>query len=225
MFWLLLACATHPVDVHHAGELRKIMHKGDLSAHISLSDLQNNENLYALGAIEGLDGEIVVWNSELFLSQERDSKVIISDNQDTSASLLVYAQVKKWKRIPVPASVHSTERLETFLVEQATEIGIDSSKPFPFQLKGSIQELDWHVIHWAPNQTKHSHQAHVESGAFGTLTDQDVEIIGFHSLSHKGVWTHHTRNVHMHFLNADKELSGHVDRLHMQTMELYLPLK
>ena len=39
------------------------MHHGDLSSKIDLMELENLENLYALGAVEQLKGEILIMNS------------------------------------------------------------------------------------------------------------------------------------------------------------------
>ena len=67
IFVLLLAglfsCSTpSPEDtsfeVAFKGALKNIMHKGDLSANISLSELADIDHLYALGAVENLKGEI-----------------------------------------------------------------------------------------------------------------------------------------------------------------------
>ena len=48
--------AEQPHKVYYMGALKNIMHKGDLSAHASLSDFETTESLYALGAVEKLKG-------------------------------------------------------------------------------------------------------------------------------------------------------------------------
>jgi hypothetical protein len=43
-----------PFKVEYFGALKNMMHKGDISAQANLSDFENTQNLYALGALENL---------------------------------------------------------------------------------------------------------------------------------------------------------------------------
>jgi len=50
-----------------AGEMSNIMRKGNLAAHIDLETMQKT-NLYALGPVEGLKGEIIVLDGQVSVS-------------------------------------------------------------------------------------------------------------------------------------------------------------
>ena len=68
---LIFACTASPVveqafEVNYEGALKNIMHKGDLSAKASLADYENIPNLYALGAIEHLKGEIQIFDGQVY---------------------------------------------------------------------------------------------------------------------------------------------------------------
>lgn len=56
-----------------------------------------------------------------------------------------------------------------------------------------------------------------------TLENEAVDIVGFFSTAHKGVYTHHDSFVHMHIITKDERMMGHLDAIDMETMVLYLP--
>ncbi len=55
------------------------------------------------------------------------------------------------------------------------------------------------------------------------LKDEEVEIIGFFSTKHQGIFTHHDSFLHMHLITKDKSKMGHLDELEISEMTLYLP--
>jgi acetolactate decarboxylase len=204
------------VDVKWAGALRDIMHKGDLSRKKGLKILgEKPENLYALGAVEGLKGEILIWNGKPFIGYvSADSVVKIDTSFERNATLLVYAFIKNWQPFDVPDSIETYEELDVFIGQLASKNGFNpTEKPFPFLMKGKMATLDGHILNWRDGDTEHSHQKHIESGWHQQLTNVDVDILGFYSTEHKTIWTHHSTNMHLHFLTNDHQISGHLDDL------------
>ena len=62
---LLSSCKTDPeVNVKYSGALMEIM-AGNIAGTISLDALKDMENVYALGALEDLQGEIQIFNGEV----------------------------------------------------------------------------------------------------------------------------------------------------------------
>jgi len=58
---LLSSCKTdHEVNVKYSGALMEIM-AGNIASTISLDSLKKMENVYALGALEDLKGEIQIF--------------------------------------------------------------------------------------------------------------------------------------------------------------------
>ena len=210
--------------VNYAGALRTMM-SGDISKKIELDSLSKLSNLYALGAFEGLSGEVQISNGVSFNSRAKDSTVVIENEIKGAASLLVYAQVKEWIDIPNVA-FQSTTELENLLSEQAKMNGLDIEKPFPFIMEGKVKALKWHVIKWDKNDSIHTHKKHKEAGLNGVIKDATVEIIGFYSNKHKAIFTHHSTNVHMHFIAEEENLAGHIDDIKInEPLMLKLPKK
>ncbi len=95
---------------------------------------------------------------------------------------------------------------------------------FPFLLEGKAGKIDWHVISRDPNDKIHTHEKHKNSGLHRTLLAESVRIVGFYSKNHQGIFTHHTSNIHMHFITDDKRLTGHIDALKiMKAIKLSVP--
>ncbi|UKN01095.1 acetolactate decarboxylase [Paracrocinitomix mangrovi] len=213
------------INVEHAGELKKIMHKNDISAHAKLSDFNGESHLYALGAVEGLKGEILILDGVPYISSVNGDSLKIDNSFDYNASLLVYASIEEWHEKDIPDDVKTYADLEEFVAFQAELSGINMNKPFPFMLKGVADTLNWHVINWPEGDTIHTHEKHVSSGLNGTFTSIDTEILGFYSDSHHGIFTHHSTNMHLHFLSDDKKRSGHLDDLYLGSeVKLLLPV-
>lgn len=210
--------------VKYQGALKNIMHKGDISAQADLAHFQDSEYFYALGAVENLKGELLILDSKPFISSVQDQKLTISNSFEHKATLLVYASVDKWTSSTVPHNVSTYEDLEKHIEQTAKDNGINTDEPFPFLINGQVKSFDWHVIDWKGGDTEHSHEKHINSGLHGTLTDQDVEILGFYSNSHHAIFTHHTTNMHLHVKTTDNSTSGHLDGLTLgQGMTLQLP--
>ena len=212
-------------EVHYAGALKNFKMKNDISAKFDLQKLEGKSDLYALGAFENLKGEIQIFNSVPYSTHAIDEKIVFDATFNKKASLLVYTQIPSWRALPIPENITSQSQLETFIAQTATKSGIDARKPFPFLITGKAKGLSWHVIDWDENDSVHSHQKHIESGPNGHLENIDIDVLGFYSDKHKGIFTHHTTNIHMHFIIQDKTLAGHVDKLIPgATMHLKLPM-
>lgn len=210
---MLISCEEkkeQPV-VYHSGLLRTMM-SGDISKTIDLDTLSRKKHLYALGAFEGLQGEVQIFDGVSQSSRVKDSMVVIENAIEDSASLLVYSQVEKWVENSSFFFASKTD-LDSLLMNEAKKVGLDTEKPFPFILDGKVSELQWHVINWNPKDSVHTNKKHQESGLNGVAKNENVRILGFYSNKHKAIFTHHSSNVHMHFTSKDQSLAGHVDGL------------
>jgi len=211
-------------EVKYFGALKNMMHKGDISAQADLTDFENTEHLYAIGALENLKGEIQIIDGNSYNTLVLDSAVSFDKSFDKRATLFVYATVEKWNSFNIPNEIKTHEQLEKHITSVAKENNININEPFPFMIDGALESFDWHVINWKDGDTEHSHEKHVNSGLHGTIENRDVELLGFYSDSHHAIFTHHTTNMHIHVKTSDNEIAGHVDGLTLgKGMVLKLP--
>jgi len=212
--------------VEYAGALKNSMLNGDITAKMKLSKLQQKKNLYALGAVGNLKGEIQIFNSKPIITSVKNEKIVFDDTFKKKASLIVYTQVLEWKDFKVPNKIKNRKEFENYLKLIAEKNGLDTKKPFPFLLNGKFKKNDWHVIDWDENDKEHTHEKHRESGLYGTIKNTDFEMLGFFSTNHAGIYTHHTTNMHIHFKTKDNTLAGHSDDFILgNNVILKLPIK
>lgn len=211
-------------EVEYKGALKNIMHKGDLSTKVKLSEYEDIENLYALGAIENLKGEIQIFNSKPTNSYVENGLIKFDSSYSKKATLLVKSVVKEWSSFQIPNKINTKKELENYLEKIASENNIDINQPFPFLIEGIAKELSWHVINWKDGDLEHSHEKHIASGLNETTENIEVKLLGFYSNSHHAIFTHHTTNMHIHMKSANGKIAGHVDELQLgQNMTLKLP--
>lgn len=214
-----------PFKVNYFGALKNMMHQGDISSKVALSDVENIEHLYAIGAFENLKGEIQIIDGRPYNSFVSNGRVYFDHTFDRKATLLVYAEVKAWNSYPIPVEIKTYEQLEKHIAIIAEENNMNLNEPFPFMIEGSIESFDWHVINWKDGDKEHTHEKHIHSGCFGTIKNRDVELLGFYSNAHHTIFTHHSTNMHIHVKTKDNEIAGHLDGLLLgKGMRIKLPV-
>ena len=167
----LNACSTiENPKVEIYGALFEMMHQGNLSTRIDLNSLKGKKHIYGLGALTDLKGEILIMDSNVFISSEtQNGDIEISNSYNYQAALFVQSQVSKWQKVELPPFVHTVSQLEDYIDSEAEKYGIDLEKPFPFIISGVIPDAKWHIINWPEGDTEHSHTKHINSGLSGNL--------------------------------------------------------
>ena len=94
-------------------------------------------------------------------------------------------------------------------------------------MKGQIDSAKIHILN-LPKGTKVSSPEEAHQGQINyAIGNSEVEIVGFFSTEHKGIFTHHDSNVHMHLITTDRRKMGHLDKVLFGSgdIKLYLPKK
>lgn len=220
---LILAGCNKPTSltkVHVAGDLHSIMMKNQTGASIDLHDLQPGNDLHALGAVEGLDGEILIMNGEAMITKTKADSFAVYRNFEDKAALLVYTHVSQWQETDIPEPMN-LEQLEDFIAQVGERNNL--AEPIAFKIKGTASHIEWHIINGKQMKDGqlHNHQA---SGYRKLQADIEVEALGFFSKNHQGVFTHQGQFTHIHFKTGDNTTSGHVDDLSLErNSTLFIP--
>lgn len=200
------------LDIKIYGALKDIMHGGAREGVVALSDVVNDDNIYGVGALEGLDGEILLWDSKTILTRaEKGGTASVSnDPKNEKALLLVTATVKDWIEIPFNGKRLETS-LDDYIYQMAKKNNINAEEPFPFIIEGIFNKVKWHII--SDPGLEGTHDDHMNKSWNQTDEKIEAKILGFYSTKHHAVFTHHTTNSHMHYYDENSGLSGHVDDL------------
>lgn len=211
---------THTVKI--VGEMRNVMWKGQLYGSINLDTIANKTNLYGLGPVEYLAGEILIIDGKSYKSTvTSDTTMEVEETYDIKAPFFAYANISKWTAQPLPDSIQTIQQLETYL-DKVTK---NSPRPFMFKLAGIVEYAIIHVVN-LPKGSKVSSPEEAHNGQRKyELHNEQVDIVGFFSLEHKTIFTHHDTYLHMHLMTTDKQKMGHLDEVLFKkgTIKLYLP--
>jgi acetolactate decarboxylase len=195
---------------------------GKSTTPVSLNRFAGLESLYALGPLEKGRGEVSIFDSVTLISQVSDAKVDVRAGHDYRAGFLVYAIVENWRRATLRASVENERRFEEQLLPLAVESGIDTDRPFPFLVHGQAVQARFHVL---CNQSDEAYGPEIhEKSKVHFQVKEAVEIIGFYSHHHRGVFTPPNSDFHMHVRTLDNHVSGHLETfVFNQGITVYLP--
>jgi hypothetical protein len=214
---LLLACSSAKngppstpalsIEVEHYGKLSAIF-GGDWSASASLGSKVSADS-YALGALSDLRGEFAVINGGVWLSYPTPTAlpgVQHPSQSNEQAALLVVSDVRSWKDTKLSDDFVAAT-LEAELTRIAGVSGVDTSKPFPFMIRGTLRKVGWHV---ADGTRVKPGDPPDKDAQQGMVAEGDGTIVGFYSMKDQGVFTMMGQNTHMHVVFTDQSVVGHV---------------
>ena len=170
--------------------------------------------LYALGPLEELRGEVSIFASVPSIARIERDVVATAASWSVRACFLVWAQVPAWsERAPggIPAGLDGIERE---VVALARETGLDPERPLPFRVRATALEAALHVLD-KRDGLPHNPERHEQAKVRRTLEHAVVELVGFYSRQHRGVFTPSESNVHVHLRTEDGLVSGHLEAIRL----------
>lgn len=210
----LAACSKSPapasVEVTSWGSLREMMHEGRVESRVAIAPLLARPHLYALGAVEGMRGEITILDGVPWLSLgARERGRATSRVTDEGAALLVATSVEHWQRITLTENIESAE-VDARIEALARAAGLDVESPVPFLVEGELADVQWHIL-VKPPDTPGAHD-HTRNAVHGEAAAMHGTAVGFFSKHHAGVFTHMGEHTHVHVVDPTTALAAHADR-------------
>lgn len=237
----LTSCALAAVPtvrdglVEYYGKQGAIVASGKTEGILPIAEMSGANGAYGIGAYEGLDGEITVFEGKPYVTKVRGDTFIM-DNSGTGMAIFAgWTKNTQWRDEPVPAEVTSYLDLQRFVKSRATAAGIDtSSTPFPFLLTGTPAELKWHINVDRTEGKPLTKELFKKSKANYVMKNEPVDIVGFYSEKHHGVFIgtyspaitdKGVKNaMHIHLVSKDGKSAGHIDDVTFEGgMTLRLP--
>lgn len=221
--------------VEYIGAQKDIFMSGKATSVISLEELAGRKGLYAMGPVDGLDGEITIFDSKPYITKVRGKDYILDNTLKHGAFFLVWTEQAKWQDVPVPNNVKGYVDLQKFVKAQAQAAGLDVTKPFPFLLSGTPVEIKWHINVDRTEGKPITKELFVKSKEPYVAKNEPVDIIGFYSERHAGVFlTQFTpaikedsgmkNAIHIHLVSRTSKAAGHIDNITLgENMVLRLP--
>ncbi|MEZ5172240.1 MAG: acetolactate decarboxylase [Bacteroidia bacterium] len=218
----LTIAQTHQSKVFVVGEMKNVMWKGELSGILDIDTISNKTNLYGLGPVEFLSGEILILNGITYKSVvTSDSTMQVIKTDQVKAPFFGYAFIETWKIYDLPANIITGQQLEEYLNTKADIY----PGPYFFKLSGEIETAKIHIVNLPTGSQVHSpEEAHQGLTVFN-LENKSVEILGFYSQKHKAILTHHDTNLHLHLITDDRLEMGHLEEIRFKagSVKLFMP--
>jgi len=202
---------TNP-GVHLIGEMRRMFTQQDIRPNVDLSRLNTNAHLYAIGPVAGLQGEITVLDSQVFVSKVVGARSVVDLEPKVKSVFLVYASVPAWRSVALPTNVVTEPDLATFLQSQ-----LPANTRSAFQVHGTALRARYHIQNYHGKAKDLTHEAHDKAKVFFGLTNVPVELVGFFTNREDdgGTFVHQGQTTHIHLISKDCRHMGHLESIQL----------
>jgi hypothetical protein len=206
-------------NVQWRGVASDTLMKSEIGATMPLRPLAQAGNMYALGPVSGIKGEVAMWDSDPVMGMVVNGKPAIVRNIDAYASWLIWSQVKSWKAVAMPNRALSYAEINDVVSELAAANGItDPNKPLPFLMRGTIETASAHIVNYQDDGKPMTKEKVGILKTRFSLSNEPVEVLGFRSSRHST----NPGNIHMHARTANAIY--HIDEVRIAAgATLYLP--
>lgn len=233
---------AQPMGFKHFGHFMHMMHTGETAGQIQLSKLETSTGVWGVGALADLKGEIIQVDGKLLVSLGSDAQGKVNPpKSNDSAVLWASAKVTQWVSAKVPSDMNQAQ-FEAFAKEQAKAQKLDLEQPFVFRVSGDYAHLIWHVVTGDKSTGSGGHGPHgqvVQGGHGGGHANQQSgmkvfrnpqangQLVGIYSGAKlEGVVSHPEERFHVHYIDKELTVSGHVDQYTVRAgATLWLPKK
>ena len=219
-FSILTSCnySSQKSTVKVAGQMRDVMWKGDLNGKISTDSL-SQYTAYGLGPVEGLTGEVLLFEGKTFITNVIDSiSLKVTLKESIKAPFFVYSKDSDLKEIPFPSrnlDLRSTEYLIDSLYDK-------HDRPLLIRIDGVFKELSVHSVNLPQGSSVSSPKEAHKGLTKYKFNNLKGTIVGFFSRKHKAIFTHHDSFLHAHFISDSHLIMGHLDSVAYDPQEVKL---
>jgi acetolactate decarboxylase len=187
---------------------------GDIRGRAALADLSALPHVYGLGPLDGLRGEVSIFDGVPSIARIEDGALVTTTDWQVRACFLVWAQVAAWFDRTTTENV-GLDQIEDEVVALARAQGLDVHRPFPFRIRGRAATLTLHVLD-KRDGLPHNSERHEQAKIRRILERAGVELVGFYSRDHRGVFTPTESNIHVHLRTEDGAVSGHLEAIRLE---------
>ncbi|MEY5028121.1 MAG: hypothetical protein RLZ63_436 [Pseudomonadota bacterium] len=222
---------AQPMGFKHYGNFMHMSHTGETAGQIKLSTLDTAAGVWGVGALADLKGEVIQVDGKLLVSLGGDPQgKVQAPRPNDSAVLWASTKVTQWVSVKVPSDMNQSQ-FEAFAKDQAKAQKLDLDQPFVFRVTGDYAHLIWHVVTGEKSSTGGGHGGHgghghgAQGGDAGGHANQQSgmkvfrnpqangQLVGVYSGAKlEGIVSHPGERFHVHYIDKDLTVSGHVDQ-------------
>jgi hypothetical protein len=208
----LAACAAAPGGaVRQFGGMREVMRDGHTEARVRLADLEFARDTIAVGALDGLRGEITAASGTVWVANAADGAFHAEPvTAATAATLLTIATPDL-----IVARTCDAALDEATLAALVRATGLPL--PATIDVEGDAATLALHVARGACPHGEATPAT--EPWRWNAPAGTAVRLVGFFAPDREGVMTHHGTAFHLHAIaraGDGQVITGHVDSFALQ---------
>jgi acetolactate decarboxylase len=208
--------------LRYAGSIREAIMIGKRDGVLDLRTLKGKPDLWGLGALGGLTGEVTIADGLSLLARVgTDHSIQVTESYDGDATICVWAEVPSWQAMSVPPHIRTYSDLEMFVGDTGKKAAL--TQAFPFVVTGRPKQIAFHVVD-AKSDTLPGMTNHQAIQVRFETHQSEATLVGFWSSQHEGIFTPRGSKMHVHFQSKDNKASGHVQGLDMTQSEMTLRL-
>jgi hypothetical protein len=222
-FSVAAVAADPPWAVHCEGRSSDVLTTLSIGPNVPLIDYVHRAHVYGLGPIAGYRGGVLLWDSVLLLGQVESTRAILRTDPNAAAIWFAWSQVTEWSAVTIQNGIRFAD-LDTLVSGAAATAGVPADAAVPFKVRGRLISAAMTITDY------HDDAAPITADKLSNiddsfeLQDQDVELFGFRSIGHKGIFMPSRSNLHVHAHTADSVY--HVrDLLLSPGATLFLPVR
>jgi acetolactate decarboxylase len=197
-------------EVKIYGEMRKVAMQLDTTSKFDLEDLRNQKNIYALGLVAGMNGEIMVWDSQPLTTRVvNKTETRTSNSFDVKSTLIAVTSVAKWKTIKIPSGIDSYQKLQDYIQRAAKDAGVNVEEAFPFLITGKMKNVGYQIM----TSEGTTSSSHLRQGLHSNIDDANVQVLGLFSVKHQMIFSHHVEFMHLHGKLPNNSMCFHIEKI------------
>lgn len=219
-----------PSEFVQYSSIRESIGHQDHVGRVSLESFSPEQHFYAVGALEALDGEVTVIDSEVVVTSASPDACEPLAPAGRRAAFLAGQEVSEWTRVAVEDNVAS-DGFEAWLAREVADAGLAESTPFVFVIEGELQGVRLHVIRGACPVHARMHGITLDAEHTPLVQQRDRlagVLVGVYAPDSVGQLTHPDSSTHAHVVFVDpatgERVTGHLEHTGvMSGAELRLP--
>ncbi|WP_299537546.1 acetolactate decarboxylase [Ulvibacterium sp.] len=205
------SCYNNQNSLTSYGNRQMIINQNNLNGTVRLDTLLSKKHNYAIGPVEGLQGEVTVYDDEVSISTVKNGRPKVNDSKHTKAIFLLKANQANWQKMEITENLNGLDAIEGYVQNALSKNGMDTEKAYPFRIETTPKFLEYHII-FKMDDAPHNMKEHKKAKQKFILENEEIKIIGFWvNTERMGKLTHPGKRTHLHFIKADGGTSGHID--------------
>lgn len=194
------------------GTLREVMLFEKTQGRVALESAAADDDSVGLGALEGLAGEFLVFEGEVWVSRASGAARPEAEPPapGEQASFAVLARVPRWVDVPVEQDVAAADFAD-FVREALRRHDLPLDRPTPFLVVGPLRDVRLHVLA-GHCPIAHPDLPEAEQPFRAEFGETRGTLVGVYGQGQEGLSMHHGERTHVHALVGDeRRIVGHVD--------------